>query len=255
MEEKIYYSMTYFDVHCHLSQYPNCKEVIIDSKKKNIVIISVSMSLKDNLENIHFLKNENVKIMLGVHPMKTGTRKFKQAEHEEVKDLIQKHVKEIVGIGEIGLDKSMHPKYFDKQEYYLREYLELAEKLKLGVTLHGRRAQPRLFEILKDYDINPTVIHWYYGPDDLILEGVKRDYYFSITPAIFYSPHKKVVEKVPLEKLMSESDGPCPFKNLNRSSLPFDVISVVDEIARIKNLDINTVKLQLAKTASQLYLN
>jgi len=248
--------MEFFDVHCHLPHYTNYKEVIEEARKKKITIISVSMNLKDNLENIKLIKEKNVKVMLGVHPMKTGTRKFKQHVHEEVIDLIKKHKNEIVGIGEIGLDESMHPKFFDKQEKYLRDYLDLAEKLEIGITLHGRKAQPRLFQVLKDYKIMPTVVHWYYGPNELILEGFKRNYYFSITPAIFYSPHKKVVEKAPsLEKLMSESDGPCPFKHLNRSSLPVDVISVVEEIARIKDLDANVVKEQLSKTATELYLN
>ncbi|MHA1895461.1 MAG: TatD family hydrolase [Candidatus Helarchaeota archaeon] len=244
----------YVDVHCHLVQYSNVKEIITRSKEKNVIIVSVSMDLQDNLKNIQLLDEKQVKIMLGIHPMKIGTRKFKASNNEKVFDLIKLHKDKIVGIGEIGLDASMHPKYFEKQEKYLISYLELAEELKLGITLHGRRAQPRLFEILKNFDIRPTVIHWYYGSDDLIDEGVSRGYYFSITPAIFYSPHRKVVEKVPLDRLMTESDGPCQFKHLNRSSFPIDVIDTIKEIARIKELDLTLVENVIFKTSSRLYL-
>ena len=243
----------YFDVHCHLVQYPNIKEIISEAKENHIVIVSVSMNLQDSLKNLELLDEKQVRIMLGIHPMKTGTRKFKQYEHEQVIKLINKNKDKIVGIGEVGLDYSMHPKFFEKQKKYFKKYLQIAQDLNLGVTLHGRKAQPALFEILKEYEIHPTVLHWYYGPEELIDEGVNSGYYFSITPAVFYSPHVKVVEKVPLERLMTESDGPCPFKHLNRGSVPNDVISVVSEIARVKNLDEREVREEIFKTCAKLY--
>ncbi|NHI93875.1 MAG: TatD family deoxyribonuclease [Candidatus Lokiarchaeota archaeon] len=243
----------YFDVHCHLVQYPNIKEIIAEAKENQIKILSVSMNLQDNIKNLELLDEKQVGIMFGIHPMITGTRKFKHQMHEEVVELINHHKSKIAGIGEIGLDRSMHPKFFEKQENYFKKYLELAQDLKLGVTLHGRRAQPQLFAILENYEIHPTVIHWYYGPENLIDVGIKRGYYFSITPAIFYSPHKRVAEKVPLQKLLTESDGPCPFEHLKRGSVPTDVIAVVQEIAKVKNLDVTYVKEEIFKTSTKLY--
>lgn len=247
--------MSYFDVHCHLVLYPNIKKIIIDAKELAISIIAVSMDLSENKKTLELAENyENVFPMLGLHPFSPISRSAPNMEDaKKVAALIEDNLEKIVGIGEIGLDH-----YFlkDKSRFNIQEevfnfFLDLAEKHHLGISVHGKDAEKDIFKYLKHKKIHPITIHWYSGPPDLIDEGIKRGYYFSITPAVLYSDkHRIVAEKVPLEQLLTESDGPINYtiKNESITGLPIHVLDVVSEIARIKGLEKEFVR-------KKLYLN
>ncbi|NVM01953.1 MAG: TatD family hydrolase [Candidatus Helarchaeota archaeon] len=250
----------YFDVHCHLAIYPNIKKIIKSSEKLSISIIAVSMDLIDNRKTLALAEEyENVFPMLALHPFSPISRSAPNLEDAKlVATLIEENLDKIVGVGEIGLDH-----YFlkDKSSYAIQNevfnyFLDLAEKYQLGITVHGKNAEIEVFEQLKSRKIHPISIHWYSGPQDLINNGIRRGYYFSITPAVLYSAkHRIVVEKVPLEQLLTESDGPVNYKIKNKSITgePIHVVDVVSEIAKIKNLETEKVKQKLYLNARKIY--
>ncbi len=252
--------MAYFDVHCHLAIYPNIQKIIERAKKLSISIIAVSMDLSDNKKTLDLAeKYNNVFPMLALHPFSPISRSAPNLEEAKlVATMIEKNLNKLAGIGEVGLDH-----YFlkDKNSYAIQNevfnyFLDLAEKYQLGITVHGKNAEREVFEQLKSRKIHSISIHWYSGPQDLINEGIKRGYYFSITPAVLYSAkHRIVVEKVPLEQLLTESDGPVNYKIKNKSITgePIHVADVVSEIAKIKNLETEKVKQKLYLNAKKIY--
>jgi TatD DNase family protein len=76
------------------------------------------------------------------------------------------------------------------------------------VSLHSRRAEKEVLEVLKRYKIKNAIFHWYSVPLGLIQEIVDSGYYFSINPAMINSPNgRKIIDKVPITSVLTETDG------------------------------------------------
>ncbi|MHA1377020.1 MAG: TatD family hydrolase [Candidatus Helarchaeota archaeon] len=252
--------MAYFDVHCHLAIYSNISKIVTRAKNYKITIIAVSMDLVDNKKTLELAeKYDNVHAMLALHPFSPISRNSPNLKDaKKVAKLIENNVDRIVGIGEIGLDHYYlkEERFYPIQNEVFTLFLEIAEKYNLGISVHGKNAEREVFDFLKPRNIDPIVIHWYSGPQDLINEGVNRGYYFSITPAVLYSAkHRVVTEKVPIEQLLTESDGPVNYKIKNKAITgePIHVIDVVSEIAKIKGLERKIVEQKLFLNAKKLY--
>ncbi|MFX1297663.1 MAG: TatD family hydrolase, partial [Promethearchaeota archaeon] len=146
--------------------------------------------------------------------------------------------------------------YWKKQEIILRYFLELAMNHDLPVNLHGKSAEKELFRVLSQYDIKNVVVHWFTGSPELIKIGINYGYFFSVTPAVFYSKKmQKVVELTPVEQLLSESDGPVKYKGqptfIGKPALMKDV---VQKIAQIKQQNHKEIERILYNTARKIFL-
>ena len=140
-------------------------------------------------------KHSEIYASLGIHPEEVTMNKKIEQQLDSIIDLIKQNKQNICAIGEIGLD---HHFVKDKELYPLQKtifnkMLLLAQDLELPVNLHTKGAEKIVFDTLPSYKIPNVNIHWYSGPENYLKLGMDRGYYFSITPAISYSP---VVKKV-----------------------------------------------------------
>jgi len=243
------------DVHCHLDLYGNPGEIVARAKKVGVSkIVSVSMefnSMTKNLELANSFRNI-VKPALGVHPAEVES-----LPHNELKkaiEFLRENVGKAVAIGEVGLDHyfSKSKDTWRRQEEVFRVMLEVAIDAKLPVIVHSLRAEKDVFHILREYEELQVIIHWYTGPASLVKEGIRRGYFFSITPAISYSAKvRRVVKQVELDHILSESDGPVKYRGVEGE--PANCKLVIEKIAEIKNLSVSTVEDSLFENAKQLF--
>jgi TatD DNase family protein len=71
-----------------------------------------------------------------------------------------------------------------------------------------------------DYNIRNVIFHWYCGPLSLIPEIISEGYYFSINEAMTLSiSGKKIIERIPADRILTESDAPFNRKNNITSAL------------------------------------
>ena len=79
-----------------------------------------------------------------------------------------------------------------------------------------------------------------------------RGYYFSITPAISYSPVvKKVVLNVDKEHLLLESDGPV--KYTGKVGVPAMVKNVFNTISKIKDIPPPELEAQIVENTKKIF--
>lgn len=52
------------------------------------------------------------------------------------------------------------------------------------VSVHSRKAEKEVFELLQEYGTKNVIFHWYSGPLNLIDEIINAGYYFSINEAM-----------------------------------------------------------------------
>jgi len=191
---------------------------------------------------------------LGIHPEEVKMNEKIEQQLDSIIDLIKKNKQNICAIGEIGLDH-----YFvkDKELYPLQKnifdkMLLLAQDLKLPVNLHTKGAEKIVFDTLPSYKIPNINIHWYSGPEKFVKLGIDRGYYFSITPAISYSPVvKKVVLNVDKEHLLLESDGPV--KYTGEVGVPAMVKNVFNTISKIKDIPPPELEAQIVENTKKIF--
>jgi TatD DNase family protein len=244
------------DIHCHTNLYLVLEEIVNDAKKAGVEkIISVGMSFT-SLKRILEL-SERFDIIypaLGIHPEEVSMNKEIENQLESVIDLIKKNNDKICAIGEVGLDhhfvkeKGLYP----LQKEIFEAMLGLAQDLNLPVNLHTKGAENLVFETLPSYTIPNVNIHWYSGPEEFLKIGIDRGYYFSITPAISYSPAvKNTVLKVDKEFLLLESDGPVKYSGI--IGTPAMIKDVVISISKLKEIDSKELEMQIESNTRKIF--
>ena len=241
------------DIHCHINLYIAIDEIIKEAENAGVVkIIGVGMSAI-GLKRIVEISNQydSIYAALGIHPEEVRMNKNIESQLDSVLDTIRNNKDKICAIGEIGLD---HHFVKEKELYPLQKeifdrMLSLADELKLPVNLHTKGAEKLVLDTLPSYKNIPNVnIHWYSGPEDILKLGIDRGYYFSITPAISYSPAvKKVALTVDNEHLLLESDGPVKYSGKIGTPVMIRDVLKLTAVKKFKPKEVTKVMI-LAKT-------
>lgn len=116
-----------------------------------------------------------------------------------------------VAIGEIGLDYYYDTPSRDVQKEVFCAQLELAGRLGMPVQIHDRDAHGDIMDMLRQYKPSGC-LHRYSGSPEMAREAVKLGMVLGIGGALTYNNAKKeraVVEQIPLEHLILETD--CPY--------------------------------------------
>ncbi|MHA1150095.1 MAG: TatD family hydrolase [Promethearchaeota archaeon] len=193
------------DTHCHVDQYSNVEEIIREAEEVGVMkIISVSMGAQSQEINLRLAKNFTIiYAALGIHPQEVENNPNIEIQLEKITEFILDNKDNICAIGEIGLDHYFvkNKKLYPLQTQIFNQMLQIAQKLKLPVNLHTKGAEKEVFETLPSFKIPYINIHWYSGSEIYLKQGIDRGYYFSITPAINYSPLLKRTLTINLDKI------------------------------------------------------
>ncbi|MDF2942901.1 MAG: yabD [Herbinix sp.] len=170
-----------------------------------------------------------------------------------------KHPKN-VAIGEIGLDYYWDTPDRETQKIWFERQMELARELKLPLIIHSRDAANDTFRMMKDAKAETigAIIHCFgYGVEQA-KQYLNMGFYLGIGGVITFTNGKKlkeVVDYAPLEQLVLETDcpylAPVPHRGKRNSSLYLSYVA--QEIARIKNIDYDTVLKVTEENAKRFY--
>lgn len=122
--------------------------------------------------------------------------------------------KEVVAIGECGLDFNRDFSPRAVQEKWFEAQIQLACELKLPLFLHEREAHQRFTEILSAYKnkLDLAVVHCFTGTKEEARTYLDRGFCLGITGWICDERRGKhlqeIVKYIPLDKLMLETDAP-----------------------------------------------
>jgi TatD DNase family protein len=106
--------------------------------------------------------------------------------------------------------------------------------------------------MLPSFNLPNINIHWYSGPEEYLSIGIERGYFFSITPAISYSPAvKKTAVKVDAEHLLLESDGPVKYSG--KDGTPAMIRDVLNAISKVKNISSDELENQIYENTKEIF--
>lgn len=216
------------DTHCHLDFYPNPLEFAEKYEKLGYTIIGVTNLPSYFEQGVSYLKSfKRVRLALGLHPL--------EAENHTKDEILkfQRLAETTSFIGEVGLDFSrdgINSKA--KQLYSFDLAMETISGTNKLVSLHSRRAEKEVFQILRQHRINNAIFHWYSGPLGLVKDIADAGYYFSINPAMVNSiSGQKIIDAVPQLNILTETDGPY-IQLKDKTIMPEDIMLVHNHLSK-----------------------
>lgn len=253
-----------FDTHAHYcdSQFDDDRTSLLESMKSNNIqyITEICANIKDVNKIISLThKYDFMSCALGVHPSEVAD--LTEADIQLIKDTYLNKNNKVVAIGEIGLDYHFDddPEPDIQKKWFVRQ-LELAKELTLPIVIHSRDAAKDTFDILKNNGGAPNngVIHCYSYSAEMAKDFIDLNFYIGIGGVVTFKNAKKlkeVVDAIPLEKIVLETDcpymAPTPHRGTRNSSLYLPL--VVDEIANIKSVSPKEVEDITMKNALDMY--
>jgi len=233
------------DVHCHLEheRFKSKKEQIESFKKDLRAIITSSSHPEDFYFALQIKKEFDgfVFASVGLHP--EYINEFNEETLDNFEEFVKRNKEEIVSIGEIGLDYFWikEDKLREKQKWFFEKLIEFAKSIGKPVTVHIRDAYEDALKIIESVDYQRIHLHMF-GGDKFLDKVISNEWKISVGPILLRSKkHKKIVKKLPIERIMLETDSPW-MKIDGRESLPIDVKMVAEKIAEIKGISVQEVE-------------
>ncbi|XP_018431725.1 PREDICTED: putative deoxyribonuclease tatdn3-A [Nanorana parkeri] len=185
----------------------------------------------------------------GVHPIQNngdGPRSVTMKDLEAALLWFEKYQKDLVAIGEVGLDFTpwLTPTAKEREEQLkvLKLQLDFAKQWDLPVNVHSRSAGRQTIEFLKEQGIEKALLHNFAGRPSAALDGVKAGYFFSFPPAVTKNNQReKVIRQIPLENICLETDSPALGPNREERNVPWNIHIPCEYIAQVKGLSPETV--------------
>ena len=237
--------MKMIDTHCHIypSEVENAVDIIKECKKNNIDVILNGVDIASNNEIIELSKQyDNVYAAIGLN--------YDQIDRftDDDLDLLEEQIKnnKIVALGEIGIDYYWTKENSEKQIYFFKKQLELADKYDLPVIIHSRKASQEVFDIIRKSNVRKGSMHCYSGSVELAKEYIKLGFLIGLDGPITYPNNKKgidIVSNIPIDKLLIETDSPYlpPESKRGEVNTPMNLDEIVSKISEIKGIPIEEV--------------
>lgn len=203
----------FFDTHAHYDSKAFSKDreaLLAGLPEKGVSLVlnpgcdletsQIAVDLADKFPHVY--------AAVGIHPSDSGGLDLEKAM--EKLEQLAKHPK-VKALGEMGLDyywkENPEPQ---EQEAVFQAQLDLAKKLDLPVIVHDREAHGHCMEIVERHP-GRGVFHCYSGSVEYAKKLVDLGWMLSFTGVITYKNARKsleVLEAIPLEFLMLETDAP-----------------------------------------------
>lgn len=233
-----------FDTHVHLTEkslYSKIDQVLNNAKTNGVnKMLCVGMNTNANKRAIDLAnKYKEVYAAVGIHPNEVNRNIL------DINLLKQQTLnKKVVAIGEIGIDLYRQKDNLDKQKEYFIKQIELALELDLPVVIHSRSSADVIYEIVKEYKDLKGVMHCYSEHIELLQKFTDLGFYIGVGGIVtFKNAHlvKEIAKKIPLDKVIIETDAPylAPTPYRGKLNEPAYVKYVLEELALIKNKSIN----------------
>jgi TatD DNase family protein len=218
------------DTHAHLYSCKNVDGVL--ERAKDIIVVTNGLNPETNRKCLELSKKyKMVYPALGIYP--SDAIKMDEREVEKEIRFIRKNKKEIVAIGEAGLDFTYENGAL--QEKVFEKMINLSKEMEIPLIVHSRKAEERTVNILLDNGAEKVIMHCFNGNFKLVRTIIKQDWMISIPLIIFKSEHfQKLSAEVPIFNLLTETDS--PYLGLNGQNEPANVKFIVDKIASIKKI-------------------
>ena len=244
----------FVDTHAHLcyADLRNELTAVIERAKAVGVerIVSIATTIEDSRETLELARQyDGVYATVGLHP-----GEIPNVSLCDMKDLAALASEpKVVAIGETGLDYYRSREHEQAQKDLFWAQLGLAKERALPVVIHNRSAESDILEILRAHaeglpkDFRPWgVMHCFGGDEKFAFDCLEIGLLISYTGILTFKNAealRDVARKVPLDKVMLETDAPylAPVPHRGKRNEPSFVPHIAEVLAQIKGLPVEEV--------------
>jgi len=214
------------DTHCHIDLFddPISTARAYESAQTNCVMTTMLPS-HYQAALPHLKPFRAILPALGMHPLRVSEGK------NEIRMFVDL-ARSAECIGEIGLDFSVEGQRTKKlQSAILGSILPAIGNGKF-VTVHSRNAHDELSGLLDDYHVGPVCFHYFIGGPQTAARLAAKGHFFSLNSRMLSNKHSRIIDAVPRDHILVESDGPFLTKR------PLAMIEhVYNELSKIWHTD------------------
>ena len=248
------------DSHCHLD-FPDLAdnlEPILERMSSNGVqaALCVSVTLEDfprvrNLAHTH----GHLWASVGVHP------DYPDITEPTVDELVElANDQRIVAIGETGLDYFRSTGDLQWQRDRFRTHIRAANRCELPLIIHTRAAAQDTIQIMREEGADRCggVMHCFTESWETASAALDLGFYISFSGIVTFknaADLREVAMKVPMERLLVETDSPylAPVPHRGKTNEPGFVRHVAEKIAELRGLSVEQVAEQTTANFYQLF--
>ena len=238
----------FVDSHCHIN-FPElaarADEVIARMQENQVShALCVSVNLPDWPQVLAMAEQfANVYASVGVHP---------DHENEDEPDVdrlvgLARHPK-VIAIGETGLDYFRLKGDLEWQRARFRTHIRAAKQSGKPLIIHTREAAADTLRIMKEESAGDIggVMHCFTESWEVAEAAMAMGFYISFSGIVTFKNAvalKEVARKVPLERMLIETDSPylAPVPYRGKTNEPAYVKHVAEEIARLRDISLDEI--------------
>ena len=204
------------DSHCHLDDHrfedSSTEELLKRAGETGVKYAQTICCQRKEFPELHAkaLKFKNLFCSFGVHPHHAGEE---GVTAEEIAENASKE--KVIGIGETGLDYYYENAPKNEQLKSFEMHLEVAQELDMPVIIHTRDAEEDTMKLLDKALVRKEktrlLFHCFSSNEKIADFGLERGIYFSASGIITFKKSqvlRDIFSKVPLDKLLLETDAP-----------------------------------------------
>ena len=246
--------MRLIDTHSHLfleefsEDLPQVIERARSAGVTHIFMPNIDSTTIDSMLSVCNTYNDYCFPMIGLHPTSVN------ADYEKELEIVARELRSFnkyIAIGEVGMDLYWDKTFLKEQQIVLDKQINWALEYDLPVVIHCRDAFDYIYNVLEPYKNTSLkgIFHSFTGTDDeaaRILEF--SGFLIGINGVVtFKKSHlPEVLTKIPLEKIVLETDSPylTPVPNRgkrNESAYVKDTLMKISEIYRMSPETVGSV--------------
>ncbi len=193
---------------------------------------------------------------VGMHPH--DAKEVGEQELQKLRELAAKP--KVVAVGETGLDYHYNHSPREIQRRVFVQFIDMARKTGLPLVVHEREAAKDAAELLRSEGAGRLrgVIHCFTGNYEAACRYLDLGFFLSFTGIITFKnaePLREVVRKVPLDRMLVETDSPylTPAPHRGKRNEPAYVRLVAEAVAQIKEISFGDVAEATTRNVGQLF--
>ena len=234
------------DSHCHLDrlkldQFDGELGDVLDLARSRGVgkFLCVGISL-DNADRVVEIAGQydDVVCSVGVHPLDVDSGLA------DVEKLIALSAQpNVVALGETGLDYYYSTETQEIQQQSFTAHLQAAAQAGLPVIVHTRDAREDTIDLIREHGSreHAGVLHCFTESWEMAKAALDLNYYISLSGIVTFKNAEElrdVARKIPLERLLVETDSPylAPVPYRGKPNIPAYVREVAEFIAELRGL-------------------
>jgi len=252
--------MPFVDSHCHID-FPELAaniDGVLEQMRQNEVVcaLCVSVNLEKLLQMLKLAEQHlNLYASVGVHPDYEGVEEPSVARLVE----LAQHPR-VIAIGETGLDYFRLKGDLEWQRMRFRNHIRAARECGKPLIIHTRDAAADTLRIMAEENAAEAggVMHCFTETWEVAEAALALGFYISFSGIITFKNAKQIKEvaqRVPLERMLIETDAPylAPIPYRGKLNQPAYVKHVAEEIALLRGIDVSEVGQRTTENFMRLF--